>query len=813
MEIDPYSIYVDHRPLKVAFLADPSDDFGWIDRIVEYNREKWGGRYNPIFLTNGDSIDDAQWQLLRDYDPDVIKSTVVLGQDFQRRIRVFLSPLSVELHEEGSDRLSLRNDPISLLPTRQLISQIARGFSDDQSALVLFDLADDAPPAIQHFIKRNFGVIDPERQVYHIKRALDELRTSVFKISDIASLNEALSQIGDYRRVVFPSQLCTLPNFLRDARSDRTGENFGVIVGDSSQDLAYAWNRTLAIPQWLRTGLTQLWLPEELAREPAFKPGLTRFLNRFADTTGNQGQRGLHIVSFSLSEDALRNISETWGNGLWVPRTFRALSTHPVPAPEETDSFFIKKGLQLYRAHSNEEHLVLTEPNVSEGSTGGQHWVVDVAIQFRPERFASIRGKDYWWRLPNRNNLLSETHFLNRPARIRADRGLSVLMTRQSALFSDGNTLVVKPPDDFTIAYALFCGERFDHLADNHENRAPSRPYHAIEHSDKGKYLSGVLSLFPDLLNAYSLFEERFWRMTFARMANQSDRKDALKKIEIVNTLKKHLPDWEDLATDEEVLAWWAERVLTIAKDYSKEERDLPYVELFDDAVAETNAYNALHSEHPPFQVDQEDFKQTVSDLLSSNVLLQGIRPKCPRCGYRIWYHLDRASQNMPCEGCGYPFTVATEEGWSYRLNSLVRAAVSSHGTVPLLLVLGQLMRDARTAFMFVPCLNLFRHETDGSEKYRHVGELDLVCIVDGRFTIGEVKNSIALFKKSDFDALASIAKEIKPDVVLFSALDGSPTRFVQNNIERIRKELEPLEIDVNWYALHHWITEPRPVR
>jgi hypothetical protein len=122
-------------------------------------------------------------------------------------------------------------------------------------------------------------------------------------------------------------------------------------------------------------------------------------------------------------------------------------------------------------------------------------------------------------------------------------------------------------------------------------------------------------------------------------------------------------------------------------------------------------------------------------------------------------------------------------------------------------------MHDARTSFMFSPCVDLFRHAPDGTGEYQRVGELDLVCVVDGRFTIGEVKTSVGLFRKKDFDGMTVIAKAIKPDVVLFSTLDGKATTFVSNNIDRVRKELDPLEVDVRWYPMRDWVTEPRPVR
>ena len=41
----------------------------------------------------------------------------------------------------------------------------------------------------------------------------------------------------------------------------------------------------------------------------------------------------------------------------------------------------------------------------------------------------------------------------------------------------------------------------------------------------------------------------------------------------------------------------------------------------------------------------EREFAGTVSELLELNVLLAGIRPRCPHCGYRIWYHVDEVAQ------------------------------------------------------------------------------------------------------------------------------------------------------------------------
>ena len=76
----PYSIYVDYRPQRIAFFVNSSKTgSGQIDNIITCNQGKWGGRYNPIFVTNGKSIDDKSWKFLLEYDPDVIKSYVPLA--------------------------------------------------------------------------------------------------------------------------------------------------------------------------------------------------------------------------------------------------------------------------------------------------------------------------------------------------------------------------------------------------------------------------------------------------------------------------------------------------------------------------------------------------------------------------------------------------------------------------------------------------------------------------------------------------------------------------------------------------------------
>jgi len=816
-DILPYSIYVGHRPFRVAFLVDSNGDQAWIDRVFESNREKWGGRFNPIVFTGGKTIGDNWWQFLRDYDPDIIESTVELSEELQKKIHIFLSPLRVEFVRDRNQHISLRDDPLSILPTRKNVARVSRGFLDDECALVIFELEESTPDVIRRFLGRNFGLLETgQRMPYHLRKSLETCKTKSYKVIDFVTLNQGLLDLGEFHnRIVFPCQICSLPNSFKDVEYDYNNERFVVIVGDTSEELAYQWNRTISIAKWMRTGITQLWLPKELADNQVIRPGLAKFINRFIGQTGNSNQHGAHFVTFSLPNGDIENIAASFRGTIRHPIT----STKPTQPPfpnfgQRRPFFFLRRGFELHRAHSYEEHLILDEPDVEEGAMGGQHWIVDLYIQFRPERFANIIGKDYWWQLPRRNNILYDLRLFNKPARINEDGAFSVLMRRRSRIdiSPEDEPLVIKLPEDRNIFSALICGERFDcHQRDDRE-RFLSCPFYAMQRSDKGMYLSGVLSLFPDLLNAHHLFEQRFWRRTFERMSNQSDVKDAKKKAEIINKLKKSI-DWSrDFKKSDEDVEWLAEKVLVLSKNYAKQEVDLSFRELTDAAKKETDEYNQSPS-GSRIEFDEKEFKRAVSELMELGVLLLGVKPKCSRCGYRIWYHLDEVKQGVLCKGCGYQFTLLAEERWYYRLNSLVRAAVSLHGTVPLLLTLGQLLFDARSSFMYVPSMDLFNKAEGETKEFNRWGEIDLLCVKDGEFIIGEIKQSVELFDIHDFERMSELAWLIRPDVIIFFSMNKDPNRLVLDNIKKLKADLSQLEIDVQWYPLHYWVFDAHPVR
>jgi hypothetical protein len=61
-----FSVLLEHRPRCVAFVVDldsVNDDL--IDAIVDFNVDSWGGRFNPIILSQNKKICSDYWRLLK----------------------------------------------------------------------------------------------------------------------------------------------------------------------------------------------------------------------------------------------------------------------------------------------------------------------------------------------------------------------------------------------------------------------------------------------------------------------------------------------------------------------------------------------------------------------------------------------------------------------------------------------------------------------------------------------------------------------------------------------------------------------------
>jgi len=804
----PYSIYVNKRPLRIAFFVeDKPDSLAIIDAILAYNRDHWGGRYNPIVLTDGQTLTDAWWSTLEAVDPDVVKSFVTLSDDLVVLIERRISPYLIQQpdrHEQkdGHWYLHLHNEGLSILPTALNIRRLSQTIGE--SSLVLFETNwQKTDPMIKRFTEWNFGGYSPP--ILAVTRAMEGVRTQPYTITDAASLVTPLNELSTFKAYTYPIQLCSLPKDSQpDVEYDRFNETFHVVIGDTPNDVAYVWNRPLAIPQWRRTYLNQVWLPLDVATNTELTSALSSWLKHAADPGGSQ-RGSIRFVSLSLSQERLQEVVEPLTCQLRVPRYVHALQE--IQPPKIRDGLSGPSGqgkMDFYRATGTTERITLKEPDILEGPMLGEHWMVDLYIEFRPGRYPTISGRPLWWQLPRMNDLVSR--IFRHPSRILRTRYPSVLMKRGEP------RLDIALPDDLSVfaMLAALPNQPYYTIDARHEKTLPGRtPYYQARRSEKGRYLSGLLDLFSGLHPATTCLEERYWQRMFGLLSGRTAHTDAERLKEVSNTLRKRLgANRAQFYKDDKAMTWLTNYVLKVARSLPASSRDLNFHVFEEHAKQEMKDFNAGRSGQEPWLYSKADLMDALARLTERGVLLMGVQARCPSCGYRAWHHIDDAKQTLRCGGCNAAFPMSPEQRWYYRLNSLARAAYAEHGLLPVVLVLGQLLMDARSAFLFAPCLDLFENDDKGP-----IGDLDIAVILDGLFVIGEVKQSRELFDEACFAKMEVIARRLLPDILLFASMDRDSTMMIKKEIARLSEILRPLGIAVQWYQLHEYKYDPSPVR
>ena len=151
--------------MRIVFLVDSSStSTEKVDQIIHYNRSLWGGRFNPIMLTDGHTLENKWWEFLRDIDPDVIKPLVSLDIELIERFENFLSPLTIEnFHEDGQSALGTWNvsnyTPAGI--DLKSVNFPESGAWSGGPTLGIFNIDEMDDDIAKLFVLRNFGTYEP----------------------------------------------------------------------------------------------------------------------------------------------------------------------------------------------------------------------------------------------------------------------------------------------------------------------------------------------------------------------------------------------------------------------------------------------------------------------------------------------------------------------------------------------------------------------------------------------------------------------------------------------------------------------------
>jgi hypothetical protein len=520
----------------------------------------------------------------------------------------------------------------------------------------------------------------------------------------------------------------------------------------------------------------------------------------------------VHLFSFSVGQGELSAIGESLDatsetKFILRPPLYKsatALTSFPFPkfSPSHNFSFWDRfshalsppKEADHYRTSSlNDEFEIRGLSTDQELRTRGS-WIADIFIssdknRFYVEKIYSRQDPSFWWQLPRKRYLATEIFGV--PARINS-RGIpSIQVPAKNA------KLRFKLPDERALLASCVRGDVYGKMQGLVKRR--DSDIKELSPSPIGKYLSGFLEVFGGLAFAHAVLSQRYWRRMFERLSGHDAHKDQNLSSEVRGKLRRRIEGNKTASEIKQNYEDLADYVLQLSKTVSREDETLEFRNFSEEAQLEHDEFKRQHN--VDWQFDEDSMKNSLSRMLDLGVIQMGVKRKCPRCGSNNWYLIDEVRQRLVCVGCRYNFSIPAEPQISYRLNSLVRRGVFAHGLVPVVLVLGQMLEDARSSFFFSPPLDF---TTASGEK----GDLDIVCIKDGQFVVGEVKK----FKKFDLrqaQTLGIVAETMEADILLFSSLEEAPTQHTKDLVGEVKKQLEHTAVQVGWYQLSKEIFEP----
>lgn len=804
-ENSSYSIYVDQRPHRTLHVFNSSKlTFEHIDKIMEYNLRKWGGRYNFILPTKRSEISTEQWKFLRRYDPDFVKLNIPISKKLALEFDRKITPLQVvDGNARGQYSPRNENEGISILPTVSNIRQVSNAFGSNVF-IVLFDIDDCEDEDIRKFITRNFGTLNL-REVGNLPLNQYENKLQL-KITDKQSFKEAICLFNDFKPYVFPIQLCSIGDYIDDDRKIDNENRFYIFVGDNPLELIDFWNNPFYLQSWTRKRLRQLWMPTSIAEDKALADSLKNLIKGRADPYGN-GQKEVLFSSRSLAKNRLTEIANRLTSGLYIRKNIQNKISETYPNYSDYFSFDrIKSDMIHIRASGKEEKIIVSTPNIKEGAMGGEYWMNDLYVQI-PERKVVPVNFETWLQLP-RNNSVAHTIVKSAPSRITRDGIPSMMASRSSRFNSNSQELTLTLPKTWN-TFASMILNTGKPVFTNDVRSKYIKPYvYEIEVSGAGRHIYGFLEVFNDLENAYQIFEERLWRMSFELMANIEQKKEDKRLSDIKTSLNKKIQtmvsDPNNLSSGA-FLDWLSRLIQKTAKVYlDAQPQAISFKDLDSLAKEELSKYNSKHPKNK-FKYSKRNLVKALKRLTDGAIILIGYELRCPSCLNKDWRPLNEIDQFITCRGCGFEYTFPPEMEIKYKLNSLIENGVRSRGVVPVVLALGTLFRDARHYFDFLPPVDIYK-------KRKLLTDLDICCVVDGEFIVGEVKAQHGLFHPSDFEKITKLAREIHPDRVVFSSMDQQPSQRVKKLVQQASDDLKDEDIKVEWLYLDSRVFEAQPI-
>lgn len=200
-----------------------------------------------------------------------------------------------------------------------------------------------------------------------------------------------------------------------------------------------------------------------------------------------------------------------------------------------------------------------------------------------------------------------------------------------------------------------------------------------------------------------------------------------------------------------------------------------------------------------------DELKSSLAFLVERRVFYRGHEWVCRNCSHRNWAGIRTLADAMPCEVCATDHHLPVDVAMDFRLNEFFATCLREHDTLTVACILSALREEAKGFFSFHPQAAIYKEYPEDQDR-RPSRELDILCVSDGKFVIGEAKARAESIAPSDVADLAETAKELGVDVAILAAL-ADERSVMPGKLEQLRNLL-PATIEAR-SIVTRWNDEP----
>lgn len=781
-------VRAENRPIKIAYLVpyeNKSKNHEILDAVFFESYTRWGGAKTLLIPCDDKKFfKDEYKEWLQFYDPDLIYSFVELSQELMSNVNDLVSPIVFYTHE---DEKKYRNDWRSFIPDwdHKMIDPISSkstvfGFlrtqdfglfnnvKKNQKIITQYELCED-----ERFLSDNFGTTF---EVHKTSKPLEgEYSTLCFVPEDLSenvytgseqtsSVNKCFEEI--VYKDAYPISKFSISNSssIDQVRSMEWSRKFNLFVSSTCLDRINFWNSRLLAPDFLELP-NSLIITSEKFSDDKFLELLGSFLNNFNKTSYNNNQHKVTLRSHLLQDHELSDLREKI-----EPHTYNIVkvganyNSCAIPSSDEISKSYSNKSVDCYEYKLSEDKNTIEGkfpahfehiPREYRESLKGQ-WAIELEVQ-RHNNLSIYSNVVDTWKPPRRYGVTKA--FTDNPAKVNKYHKLSLIPTTQDKIPLHGPknrsySYKLRLPEDESFFRNLILGlHRYPQ--DDSRQLIDRKSYENLAISDKGQNLRGVISMFGGIKNAYRCIANKFWRELFRDFNDFSSKELIFTK----NKIESYLP------------------------------KDIELKKILKDQHSFSNIGEVI-------KFYEKNLDDTLEYLIARNVFYRIYEWRCNYCGHNNIITFDKTREIASCAICDKEYITPIDLEWKFKLNDFVYRSLFERNGLTVLWALGFLQTSkARDSFYYMPEVDLYE-SWDGESK----NEIDILCMVDGKFHAVEVKLSAYSFVNNgpEVEKFIQELKLIRPDkgILIFEQYSDNESdeqktsEKLKNTVERISSEV-----------------------